>query len=328
MARSPAARRHFRILERQAGPERWGKDYQPALQTGPGELPRDSRPRTIGTDKLGERRMVLHSGAEYSIALLALYHQNVWEIHEQRALWPVPRPHPLAGHPLGLGLNLPPFRGTLDAAERLGYLNRHPLLNIAAAGMPAQWVPQFLVGDLLVFCTDAAGPYCVNLTVKATADGFVTSPFSRKPRAKSQRLGETVTFRQEIEAVYYLDAGIRTVQVIPEMVDIELIRNLARLSLWTTRDFFGPVPDGVVGGVLDFARQHIGSDLSLYGIAQVAASRFGIEVNDAKIIVKRGIWDRQVRIDLFSRILDDQPVLPEKQDPAVVYGHLFARKGA
>ena len=328
MARSASARRYFRILERQAEPERWGKDYQPALQTGPGELPRTSRPRTIAMEKLGKRRMVLHSGAEYSIALLALYHPNVWEIHEQRALWPVPRPHPLAGHPLGLGLNLPPFKGTLDVAERLGCLNRHPRVNVAMAGMPAHWAPQFLVGDLLLFLIDAAGPYCVNLTVKAAADAFVTNPFSQKPRGKTKAPDEKVIFRQEIEAVYYQDAGIRTVQVTPEIVDIELIRNLERISLWATRDFYGHVPDGVEGKVLDFARQHVGSDLSLYGIAQAAASRFGIDVYDAKIIIRRGIWSRQVRIDLFSRVLDDQPVRPEKRDPAVVYRHLFAREGA
>jgi hypothetical protein len=272
--------------------------------------------------------MVLHSGAEFSVALLALFHPAVWEIKEQKALWPVPRPHPLTGHPSALGLDLPPFQGTLDVAERLGGLKKHPRVNIAEAGMPPHWVPQFWVGDLLVFCCDAAGPYCVNLSIKKSPDGFRTNPFSRRPRAKDQAPDPKVKFRQEAEALYYADAGIRTVEVTPSAIDSELQRNLASLHPWVGRPFSGSVSKGQEAAVLEFANRSVGSALTLYGIALESAHRFAISPDDAKIILKSGIWRQQLRVNLYSSVLDDQPLRPQKRDPVIDYAHLFSRGGA
>ena len=167
--KSAKLRRLERILSRQGGDSNWGADYQPASSLGI-EQPSISRPVGLAAAKLEGREVIGQSRVERSPLLIALHHPRCFEVHEQKMLSPVPCAHPLSGHPKATALNLPTLRGTIEVADALGCLNRHPKVWNPSAN---RWAPVPFVGDILLFLEDSAGPYCVKLDRQAKGFGFL-----------------------------------------------------------------------------------------------------------------------------------------------------------
>jgi len=156
--------RLIQIWDRQ-GKDRWGSDYLAGIFADPKECPGISHGAILRPNKLGRREFHCLSPSETFCALLALYNPNCFELFDQRALSPVPRPHILFGHPLASGLNLGSYKGTLDVAERLGMLSHHPKVRLQTGPDPALWplVPFPYFADQTLCLLDNAGPFCLRL---------------------------------------------------------------------------------------------------------------------------------------------------------------------
>lgn len=157
------------IMKRQARFE-WGQAYVPSTLAVPREAPKGSRICRLHSRKLG-RTIHLLSNPEKVFAQLALYHPELFELHEQKMLWPVNTGHPLKGHPLTKGTFPPPLRGTMDIAREIGF--KHHEIVVEDASGNRGWVPYPYQGDLLLFLLNCRGePFAINWTVKDQAQAF------------------------------------------------------------------------------------------------------------------------------------------------------------
>ena len=308
-----------RILKRQAKAA-WGKDYVPAIFATPAEAPRCSRPTILRPKKLGQRDMHLLSGVEGTVAILALFHPNVWDIHEQHMLSTEPTAHPLASHPSTLGTQLPRIEGTVKVANRLGKLSWHG--KVYAEDI-AKWVPDIYVGDLLLFCTDDAGPYCINGTVKATAEDF-RHPGPRLHGKPRRAPSERTLFRHDLEAAYFDDVMIRTQRIAGDEIDSTLAFNLEHLFGRHARKV--NLADEVREELLDAFNGAIGGNTSAFSLVRELAARFSAPIDEVCNVLYQGIWHRRLRVDLFSPIVIDKPLRREVRDPLDVYSSWFVRQ--
>ena len=162
----PSPYRLAQIIQRQ-DPPGFGANYVPAIKASREEAPPRSRPAWVWWERVGRDLSTL-SSVERSMLMPCLYNPSLWEVHEQRMLPTMPRPHPLNGHPKACGLILPPMRGTVDVADSLGLLRFHPLVSVPIdpGSNECERVPFPWMGDLLLFLEDADGPYNVNLDIK------------------------------------------------------------------------------------------------------------------------------------------------------------------
>jgi len=283
-----------------------------------------SRPTILTPRKLEGREMHLLSQPETAAALLALYNPDVFDIHEQRVLDTTPCAHPLAEHPLAMGLDLKPMRGTVEVADSLGVLGHHPKLfakvDEATAGT---WVPFPYIGDLLLYLRDEAGPYCVNWTVKNELSAFQRRgpQLLHRPHDDSPDLGAIA--RHRIEAQYYEDAAIRTVQVTEDAIDRHLRYNLAQLFGWHRR------PINASGDVriqlLRFFESHVGGTTVVNDLVICAQREHGLSRDDVLAVLNQDIWNRELSVDLFKPYLIDRPLRSPVQDPLDRYADWFSR---
>lgn len=110
----------FDLIMSRQGRFEWGEKYMPSTMAVPREAPKGSRISRLHSRKLNRTLHVL-SGSERLFAQLALYHPNLFELHEQKMLWPVKAGHPLRGHPLTKGTFPPPLGGTVEIATEIGF---------------------------------------------------------------------------------------------------------------------------------------------------------------------------------------------------------------
>lgn len=311
----------LRLVQKRQLRDAWGKDYVAAIWATPAEAPGISTPTILHPAKLGCRAMHTLSRPETWAALLALYHPSVWDIHEQRMLYPGPRPHFLDGHSSAVGQSFRPFRGTLAVSEERGAMSKHPKCRVRHADGD-EWAPFPYIGDLLLFMLDAAGPYCINWSVKDKKEDFRRrGPRPGKPQ--TDEVDASALHRHALEADYYLDAGIHTVQVAGREIDSSLRSNLNRLFLSHSE----PVPLSLQVRSKLYAHftRAVGSSRPAYKIVREAAQALGVEVPVVKNVLEQGIWSRSIRVDLFEPVLLDRPLKPEREDPVLVYGDWFSR---
>lgn len=313
------------ILRRQ-DPPRFGSEYVPAILAERTEAPAHSRPRRVWSPKLN-RECHLLSSVEERAFRLALYNPDVFEVHEQRMLAMEARPHPLVGHPLGVGQLLPSLEGTIAVAERLDFLHLHPRLHVrgqdgAPVSAPFPWI-----GDLLLFVMDDQGPYCVNWTIKGSSEGFNRSfPKARPAKDPEKDRGEAKA-RHAIEEIYYRDAGIRTVRVVESDIPDTLDANLRRLYL-----AFGVTAEldtEIRARLLDRLQACLLTGRPPMEVFLSMRSQYDVNVLALKAYMEQAIWRRELRVDLFGApIFADQPLVPEKTDVLTKYAHWFAREAS
>lgn len=309
---------------------KWNADYQPAQRATREEAPAISRASIIFVSRLG-RDVHCMSLAERAALSLAAYHPNLVDLHEQHALSVLEAPHPLASHPRAVGQVLPPLPGTLNVAERiyrrLGRNPRHPFVYVKDRKNPTgdKIVEPFpYLGDLLLVMDDQAGLYCVNWTVKKSAAAF-SSPIGNRLRAPSyrERANARVLMRHAIEAEYFADAGIPTVQVSEEAIDRLLIVNLTTILAWSAR----PLPSYLAerAEIWEAFRAVVGNDTALYSVLPALQRRYELTRYECLRLFYEGVYRRKIRIDLYSPMLVDRALRPERRDPLVEFAHWFAR---
>lgn len=294
-------------MYRRQDPFRFGSDYLAATKATRAEAPGRSRPSQLYGEKLG--RFVHNlSIPERKANCLALYNPAVVEIHDQNLLWPTAHKQPLSELRPNCGVPYPIFQGTLDVADRLGYLNLHPTLSYVE-GKTRKLVPWPYQGDSLLFI-EAESTYCVNWTVKAKRSEFL------QPEPGPKRLEEKKRFalraRYEIEAQYYLDADTRTQPITEKEIDDTVAANLLKLCCYSQRK--QTLNEAQLCDLEDALRQGLNSGTP----ASVTIARFVIakrcSLDQGKVAFHQSIWHRRLRIDLFDPVLIDRPLEPESTD--------------
>ncbi len=311
----------LRLIQKRQLQDAWGKDYIAAIWATPGEAPSISTPSILHPAKLGGRPMHTLSRPETWTALLALYHPKVWDVHEQRMLFPGPRPHFLDGHARTVGQTFQPFRGTLAVAQEMGRLSKHPKCRVGEIGSQV-WAPFPYIGDLLLFTQDDVGPYVINWSVKDKEEDFRRrGPQSGKPRLDDD--DPSALHRHALESTYYRDAGIPTRQVAGRNVDSTLRANLRRLFLSSAETV--PLSPVVCSKLWLHFAQSVGCSTPAFKLIREAAQHLSVDVDVIKLVLEHGVWNRQIRVDLFAPVLLDRPLKPQRADPLDVYVDWFSR---
>lgn len=310
------------IMSRQSRFE-WGGEYVPSTLAVPREAPKGSRISRLHSRKL-RRAIHLLSWPEKVFAQLALYHPDLFEMHEQKMLWPINTGHPLRGHPLTKGTFPPPLRGTVDIAAEIGF-KHHQIVVEDQSGR--RRMPYPYQGDLLLYLVNSRGePYAVNWTVKDQAGAF-RERRSTSPKTPVQQREDRVhaELRGELERRYYASGGIRTVEVSRDQVTPTIQANLDLLfgmhdlsfSLESTLldDFSGAVAEAVQTGK---------------PVAYVAidyGARWGLRDQFiAKIY--QDIWDRRLLVDFSEPILIDRPLVTGGCDLLQEFRSFFEEKAS
>lgn len=312
------------VLRRQ-DPPKWGRDYDPAIRATREEAPARSRFLQIWYEPLGRYVHAL-SSIEGKALLLAFFHKALFEMQEQRVLFTEPRPHPLLGHPLAVGLELPPLRGTIDVCERLDMIERHLWIQVDLPdGTGRVPIPVPFIGDFLLFLVDQEGPYCVNWTIKSTSEEFDRRLLDSRPARSPQAEISAVRGRHAIEERYYADAGIRTVRIVERDLPELLIQNLRSLLLVQHRA--AHVDTGIYAEICERLQASVQTGQRPLDVLLSVMHRHDIQLDVAKACFARALWQRDVRAELMDEaIFIDRPLKPQRWDPMQVFSAWFARQ--
>jgi hypothetical protein len=215
----------------------------------------------------------------------------------------------------------PAFNGTLSVAERLGYLEFHPTLTYRRKDGSKNSVPWPFQGDLLLFLKDADALWCKNWNIKESLSDFSSVEPSTEEKEKRER--EKKRARYEIESVYYGEADIETVPVTSEEIGPTLASNLLKLYGYSALEP-GMSPDAV--SEIEDALQ-AGMTTGLPPSATLA--RFVLHGRctreQGRRVFYRAIWEERLKVDLFSPILIDRPLLPETDNVLEFFSDWFDR---
>jgi hypothetical protein len=318
-----SAARLAEILRRQQTPS-FGPTYEPSIRACREEAPSGSRFAEVWSCLLGRSVHTL-SGPERAFLSVLLYCEfGLFELQEQRMLPYAPAAHPLEGHPQAAGLDLKRFRGTLKVADELHHLAFHPFVTLNKNGAISEG-PGCWIGDYLAFFTDGQGAFCLNFNIKETRAEFTVPSYGVTVKTRLRQATARNTARHEVEKQLYADIGIRTIEVATEEIPEILAANLLELLRWQKhRHVLTPQQVQTVLNALNEGLDRGASPLEVMGAVELDQ---GIDMYDQKIVLMQGIFDREVRLDLFeSHIFIDKPMTPEQQDVKEVFGHWFRRE--
>lgn len=317
---------NFKMIYRRQQEEDWGNTYVPSILATPQEAPSISR-ASILKSALLQREVHTLSLPERYAALLILHHPQCVGLQEQKAMFPLLRAHPLFGLPEMTSVDLPSFKGVIDVAERLGYLSHLPRMRIedpdAPTGIRRPVYPY--ISDFLVRLRDADSgqTYCINWSIK---DSYVSfkRPSLKLKQSKAVRGTESpegILARHQIEETYYADAGIRTYRIAGDQIDPHVVANLETAFGY---DHATPtVPASLEKDIQEKFAIALSLGLPAREVILAVCSRTSATEHDCRAIFYQAIWRRQLRVDLFSPVLLNRPLLPEKRDVFTVYGEWF-----
>ena len=312
-------------------PQRWGPDYEPAIQAVPGDAPPRSTPTAFRSCRLGRTMHTLSKGEAFFVAL-ALYHPAVWDVHEQHILHPFPSTHPLAEHPAHRHRPWPATSGTLKILDGLGSVRRHPQVSKPTPMGPTNVVPAAAdgarklmspwIGDVLVFISDERGPYLVEWDVK-NVSGMHGKPWAGDWKtSNSRRTAASAELRDRAYLRYMAELGIPIRRVAEDQIDPQVVYNLIRLMARNQQGLTVPQAQALE---IECALQDalVSGETPARAVRRVLAGKQADKV--ALSVMERAIWERRLRVDLAGTILMDRPLHPERVDLLTVHADLFAR---
>lgn len=323
-------KRFEEILERQ-DPPTFGKGYQPSIKATREEAPAGSRPADVWSERL-QRYIATLSEPERDVLPIVLYCPWLFELQEERMLPFLPSAHPLDGHPSAVGLTLSAFRGSLTVAAELGYLRYHPVVAVddrddegPEQDEPPE--PGCWIGDFLLFLKDATGPHCVNLNVKSTRSEFSEPAVGVTPKTDMARARLKEVARHKVEEVLYRDIGIPTVEVAADELHPMVVANLRQILLWQKRKH--GFTDEQREEIVEALCQGMESEASALEVMHALEVSKGFSTYETKIVLYQAIWNRELRVDLFSeRFYIDKPMVQESRDVLDEYASWFRRATA
>lgn len=327
MARNPLiSAKRFKLINKRQSPMKWMAEYKPAMLATRDEAPSISRPSTLYWAKLG-RDLHFLSLAERHVALLALYHPRVMEIHEQHMLQPFEAPHPLANSPYASGAALAPLRGTVEVAEELGILSKHPVVLLPDENHPDDLNREAFpyLGDLLLFLKDDQGAYCVNWSVKASREDFYARPNLRAKKNATSTISScpVLSPRHRLEQTYFADAGIPTHFISAEELNDDVLYNLNSLCAKAQRP--STLPFNVEEQLILKLQNIVGTQTTVLSMLPQLTEQFACDRTDCLTTFYRAVWNRRIRLDLYKPILVNKPLKAERVDILVEHAHLFGR---
>lgn len=302
-----------RILKRQSV-ARWGDEYDPAIHATKHEAPNISRPHMF---KWRNRTVHCLSTPEYQMAILALWLPGLFEFHEQRMLPLDRRPHPLSEYPDYSEMSWPSTRGTVAIAADFGF--RHPSIYVRMSDAKVP-VPYPYVGDLLVYLKWDRQPYMVNWNIKASEDGFVSSPDNSVPKNPGYQK-EKMWIRREIERELYRDWGIRTEEVAITSLPRWPIQNLIKCH-----GYLPQVPHDKGDLFFEifkcYTRAIEEGECIKHFVGRVCRNYKLTDVQGLSILYFF-IWVKWIQVDLYSPIHHNEPLRPERRIFLDEIGHLW-----
>jgi hypothetical protein len=260
------------------------------------------------------------SGPEKMFAQLALYHPDLFELHEQKMLWPINAGHPLHGHPLTKGTFLPPLRGTVEIAKEIGFKHYEIVMEDKDGTRRRMAFPY--QGDLLLYLLDSDGkPIAVNWTVKDQSKAFrERRRGSPKTPVQQRKDREHARLRGELERRYYATAGIRTVEVSLDLVSPIVQANLD--LLFGLHQVLYSLEPALLADFSDEVANAVKRGQPVNAVANEYGARWGFRDQFiAKIY--QDIWHRKLLIDFEEPILIDRPLITGGCDPLQAFGSLF-----
>jgi hypothetical protein len=311
------------IYRRQANPL-WDATYCPSILATPQEAPSISRAFILTPAKLHGREVHLLSTAERNAALLGLYHPSVVGLQEQRMLSPEPAPHPLWTFEGIDRTGLPHLRGVIEVAERLGFLDILPRIQVDHPENPGQKITVVFpwIGDLLwAIRSDEGGVFCVNWSIKDKRGDFGRPAPRRDGRPRTPGVNESVLARHLIEKTLYEDVSIRTIPVAGKDIDEELSDNLRQLFLHHRREL--GLSREQQEEILHRFRIAMEEDITPGEVITSFVERGRFSVDQCRSLLYQAIWNRQILVDLFSPILINRPLRHQVRDPIGVYADWF-----
>ena len=183
--------------------------------------------------------------------------------------------------------------------------------------------PGCWIGDFLVLLLDAAGPYCVNLSVKKSRQEFKIPRFGVTIKTDLKRAARKAVARHRSEEILYREVGIPTHQVASDDLNPRVVANLQQLWLWQGRAH--RLTRTQQETIQLSLREAVDTKVAAWEVLQALERREGIRTYDAKIILYELIRDRKLRIDLYRTFFIDQPMVSETKDVLDEYGHWFKR---
>lgn len=316
---SPA---NFRKIYERQTVERWDADYIPSILATVQEAPSISRASTLGSALLNREVHTLSLPERY-VGMLALHYPNCEGLQEQKVMFPFQRAHPLFGQPGVLSTSLPEFKGVIDVAERLGYLSRLPKMSIDDPANPGQKRnPVYpFVSDFLIRLRPANGgqSYCVNWSVKDSEVAFKRPPLrgARKRKKGQGEDPEVILARHELEELYYNDAGIRTHRIAGNQLHPHLVANLEICFGYHHKTAL--LPSEQQSEIVQKLQIALDTGIPPREVILSVCSRTKATVHDCRVLLYKAIWLRKLRVDLFSPVLINRPLKPEKRDVFEVY---------
>lgn len=314
----------LKLILRRQDSIRWGADYIPSILATPQEAPSLSRP-SILTSGLLRREVHVLSPHERIAALLALYNPALVELHEQKMLSPGARAHPLSGFPGMTFADQPPILGTIDVADRLGYLSHLPRLKISNPEDSAH--PKTVIfpytGDLLLYLkNDKNRVYCINWNIKDKKSSFSHRLGSRSRQSSHLENSQEILARHQIEEVYYKDANIRTIYFTGDAVDRHVTANLTQLFGYHRKVLL--LNDELKEDVFTKFRVALATGIPPMEVIMLLCERGRVSSFDCRTILYQAIWQRKLKVDLFRPILIDHPLVPQTRDVLDEYADWFA----
>jgi len=214
----------------------------------------------------------------------------------------------------------------VNVAARLGYLDTLPRIWLPDPDAPPQRKAIIFpyIGDLLWAIRAGKNKlYCVNWSVKDDVSMF-KRPLDRLARARPQRKrggASELLERHELECAYYGGAGIRTVLLGANEIDCHVVNNLRHLFLHHRNETGLSLAEQVE--MLERFQRCIETEVSPVNLIThlCGSGRYSFEA--CRDVLFQGIWNRTLRVDLFSPILIDRPFRPEEKDVVAVYADWF-----
>lgn len=318
---SPAVRRIKRLQKRQST-SAWVKDYKPATRAVRSEAPSISQSVMISnTPKFGRDLHAL-SYTECKCLILALWLENVVDVHEQKVLQPFESPHPLMNHPLAAGLRLGKIKGMYSAYKSLGAEDIYPLINLGR-DHESREIPMLFEGDILLYLKDDVGPYCVNWTVKENTDQFYKKSPDDIASLQSANEKELIFVRHAAEELYYADVGIPTHRITGENFSTNFNRNLKTAYIYSLR-LSNKLQELLPKAKL-LVENTMGSGDSGVSLGLFFCKRYRITAYEWKTLLYSLIWLRKININLDKPFYIDQPLTSFRKDNAAPWLNLLKR---
>lgn len=310
------------IYKRQKSPS-WGRDYLPGILATKEEAPDISR-ASILTPGVFQRQVHCLCEPEKYFTIFGCYSKKFSGLQEQRMMAAHTTLHPLSTMKAFESVRLPAISGIVEVAERIGATNilKTGTVYFDEERREAEQIVLPFFSDLLWACGGENGETtgCLNWNIKDVQDGFGR-------RLKRKNCGgdqdEDVIARQTIERLLYQSGGIRTHQLSLDQLDINLRENLLHLFLHHRRHV--ALSEDIRFELHERFLSALQADIPPFDVILDSMRHAKFDLGDARTYLWQLIWNRELRVDLFSALLlIDRPLRPEKTDPLEKYAIWFA----